>query len=295
VSDDKSKGLVTPDFQVSSYNLSAPRWAWPADSEFRAEDENAYVNGEFVWTGWDYLGEPTPYGGKNDPARSSYFGIIDLAGFKKDRFFQYQAHWRPDLPMAHLLPHWTWPERVGQVTPVFVYTSGDEAELFLNGRSLGRKTLGRLEYELRWNDVVYEPGELKVVAYKGGKPWAEDVEKTAGPAARLVLQGGQGPISADGRDLAFITVSVCDKDGILVPRAANPIRFTVNGPGAIAATDNGDATSFEPFQSPGRNAFNGMALAILRAQKGASGPIVVSAESDGLSGATLTVQTRAAE
>jgi beta-galactosidase len=295
VSDDKSKGLVTDDFQVSSYDLSAPRWAWPPDSEFRAEDENAYVNGEFVWTGWDYLGEPTPYGGKNDPARSSYFGIIDLAGFKKDRFYEYQAHWRPDLPMAHLLPHWTWPERVGQVTPVFVYTSGDEAELFLNGRSLGRKALGRFEYEIRWNDVVYEPGELKVVAYRGGKPWAEDVERTAGPAAKLVVQGGQDAIAADGRDLAFITASICDKDGVLVPRANNHIRFTVSGPGLIAATDNGDATSYEPFQATERNAFNGLALAILRSREGPSGPIVVTAESDGLSSATLTVSTKAAQ
>ena len=294
VSEDKSKGQ-TADFQVSSYGLYAPRWAWPPDAEFRAEDENDYVNGEFVWTGWDYLGEPTPFGGKDDPARSSYFGIIDLAGFKKDRFYEYQARWRPDLPMAHILPHWTWPDRVGQVTPVFVYTSGDEAELFLNGRSLGRKALGLHEYELRWNDVVYEPGELKVVAYKGGKQWAEDAEKTAGPAAKLVLQGGQAAISADGKDLAFITVSVCDKDGVLVPRAGNHIRFAVSGPGAVAATDNGDATSYEPFQAPERNAFNGLALAVLRAREGPPGPIVVSAESEGLSGATLTVPTKAAE
>jgi beta-galactosidase len=195
--------------------------------------------------------------------------------------------------MAHLLPHWTWPERTGQVTPVFVYTSGDEAELFLNGRSLGRKALGRFEYELRWNDVVYEPGELKVVAYKGGKPWAEDAERTAGPAAKLVLQGGQDAIAADGRDLDFITASVCDKDGVLVPRAGNHIRFSVSGPGVIAATDNGDATSYEPFQASEKNAFNGLALAILRTRGGPSGPIVVSAESDGLSGATLTVTTKA--
>jgi beta-galactosidase len=134
VVEDQAQGHAA-DHQMSSYDLYAPRWATPPDPEFKGHDENPFVAGEFVWTGWDYLGEPTPYGHADDTARSSYFGIIDLAGFKKDRFYLYQAHWRPDLPMAHLLPHWTWPERVGQVTPVHVYTSGDEAELFLNGRS----------------------------------------------------------------------------------------------------------------------------------------------------------------
>ncbi len=127
------------------------------------------------------------------PSRSSYFGIIDLAGFRKDRFYLYQARWRPDLPMAHILPHWNWPDRVGQVTPVHVYTSGDEAELFLNGKSLGRKKKGQYEYRLRWDDVVYQPGELKVVAYKQGKKWAQDVVTTTGPAAKLILQAGPQP------------------------------------------------------------------------------------------------------
>jgi beta-galactosidase len=229
-----------------------------------------------------------------DPARSSYFGIIDLAGFKKDRFYEYQERWRPDLPMAHLLPHWTWPERVGQVTPVFVYTSGDEAELFLNGKSLGKRAMGPQEYLLRWNDVVYEPGELRVVATKGGRKWAEDVERTAGPAAKLMIQADRTEASADGRDLVFVTVGVCDRDGVLVPRAMNHIRFAVSGPGLIAATDNGDATSFDPFQGPERNAFNGLALAVVRTGGGPPGPIAISAESDGLSGATCSVMTRAA-
>ena len=293
VVEDKSKGL-TADFQVSSYDLYAPRWAYPPDAEFRAEDQNSCVNGEFVWTGWDYLGEPTPFGGMKDPARSSYFGIIDLAGFKKDRFYEYQERWRPDLPMAHLLPHWTWPERVGQVTPVFVYTSGDEAELFLNGKSLGKRAMGPQEYLLRWNDVVYEPGELRIVATKGGRKWAEDVERTAGPAAKLMIQADRTEASADGRDLVFVTVGVCDRDGVLVPRAMNHIRFAVSGSGLIAATDNGDATTFEPFQGSERNAFNGLALAVVRTGGGPPGPIAISAESDGLSGATCSVMTRAA-
>ena len=151
---------------MSSYDLYFPPWATSPDKEFAAQERYPFVGGEFVWTGWDYLGEPTPF----DSSRSSYFGIIDLAGFKKDRFYIYQARWRPDLPMAHILPHWNWPERVGLSTPVHVYTSGDEAELFLNGKSLGRKK--KLQYRIRWDDVMYEPGELRVVAYKNGKEWA---------------------------------------------------------------------------------------------------------------------------
>ncbi|HLP24517.1 MAG TPA: beta-galactosidase GalB, partial [Acidobacteriota bacterium] len=202
VSDKKSDGASN--FHVSSYDLYAPWWAWPPDVEWKALDENPYVLGEFVWTGFDYLGEPTPFdsdatnllnfadpvarekaakelaalGKIRVPSRSSYFGIVDLAGFPKDRFYLYQARWRPELPMAHILPHWNWPDRVGEVTPVHVYGSGDEAELFLNGQSLGRKKRGPLEYRFRWDDVKYQPGELKVVTYKSGKPWAEAVQRT---------------------------------------------------------------------------------------------------------------------
>ncbi|MGA2053004.1 MAG: beta-galactosidase GalB, partial [Opitutales bacterium] len=184
-------------FQVTSYGNCKPPWATLPDEEFKAQEQNPFVAGEFVWTGFDYLGEPTPFNndksillnmhspeekaklqeqlnalGKGGiPSRSSYFGIVDLAGFKKDRFYLYQAHWRPDFPMAHLLPHWNWPDRVGQVTPVYLYTSGDEGELFLNGKSLGRKTKQPFEYQLRW-DVPYQPGELEAVAYKNGKEWA---------------------------------------------------------------------------------------------------------------------------
>src|SRR5204863_9674149 len=167
-------GEETANRQVSSYDLYFASWAYSPEKEFASQDRYPFVGGEFVWTGWDYLGEPTPF----DASRSSYYGIIDLAGFKKDRFYLYQSYWRPDYPMAHILPHWNWPERIGQITPVHVYTSGDEAELFLNGRSLARKKKAPYEYRLRWDDVKYEPGELRVIAYRNGRHWSEDTMKT---------------------------------------------------------------------------------------------------------------------
>jgi beta-galactosidase len=315
VVEDKAQGRA--DFQVSSYDLYAPRWAFPPDTEFRGLDEFPFTAGEFVWTGFDYLGEPTPYGGDSKtlltftdaaeqarraqelkdsgritvPSRSSYFGIIDLCGFKKDRFYIYQARWRPDLPMAHILPHWNWPERLGQVTPVHVYTSGDEAELFLNGRSLGRKKKAQYEYRLRWDDVKYEPGELKVVAYKDGKRWSQDVMKTAGPAAGLTLQADRASVKADGHDLAFVTVTVADKGGLLVPRSKDRIRFSLSGPGEIVAVDNGDATNLESFQAKERNAFNGLCLVIVRTKAGRAGQIKLRAQADGLTGAAILISS----
>jgi len=286
-------GQDVANHQMSSYDLYYPSWATSPDTEFAAQDRFPFVGGEFVWTGWDYLGEPTPWGGRNDPSRSSYFGIIDLAGFKKDRFYIYQARWRPDLPMAHILPHWSWPERVGQVTPVHVYTSGDAAELFLNGKSLGKKTKGQYEYRLRWDDVTYEPGELKVVAYKSGKTWAQDAMKTAGPPARLLMKADRTTISADGQDLSFVTVTVADKDGLLVPRSKNRVRFFLEGQGRIVATDNGDPTSLESFQSEERNAFNGLCLVIVQSKPGQAGTITLKAESEGLKDAAITLRTQA--
>src|SRR6266849_5386651 len=316
VVEDKLQGRA--DFQVSSYDLYAPRWAWPPDVEFKGLDEFPFTAGEFVWTGFDYLGEPTPYGGDSTtllnftepaeqvqmtrelkelgkvkvPSRSSYFGIVDLDGFKKDRFYIYQAHWRPDFPMAHILPHWNWPERAGQITPVHVYTSGDEGELFLNGRSLGRRKKGTYEYRLRWDDVKYEPGELKVVTYRNGKRWAEDVMKTTGPASRLSMKADHVTIKSDGQDLSFIIVTVADKDGWLVPRAKNRVGFEISGPGEIVAMDNGDATDHETFQAKERKAYNGLVLVIVRAKSGQSGQIKLNARSNGLAGAQILIQAR---
>jgi len=275
---------------VTAYELHAADFGSSADKVFAAQDRHPYVAGGFVWSGWDYLGEPTPY----YSSRSSYFGIIDLAGFKKDRFYLYQSHWRPELPLAHILPHWTWPQRVGQVTPVHVFTSGDEAELFLNGKSLGRKVKGRYEYRLRWDDVKYEPGELKVVAYRQGREWATDVMRTAGPAAKLLAQADRTAIAADGRDLAFVTITIADQDDVPVPYARNRVRFSLDGPGEIVATDNGDPTSFESFQSQERNAFNGLCLAIVRARPGQTGPIALKAAAEDLTEATVTLRSEAA-
>jgi len=315
VSDDKSHGQVN--FQMSSYDLSAPPWATPPDWEFEGQDKNKFTAGEFVWTGFDYLGEPTPYDGKLKKmpiiedavlrqqvenelkqkgeiwlfSRSSYFGIVDLAGFKKDRFYIYQARWRSSLPMAHILPHWNWAERVGQITPVHVYTSGDEAELFLNGKSLGRKKKAEFQYRFRWDDVVYEKGELKVITYKNGKVWAEDVMKTTDSPARISMQADRANIKADGQDLSFITVKITDKNGLMVPRSKNSLRFEIEGAGEIVATDNGDATDLSSFQSKNRKAYNGMALVIVRSTK-KSGKIKVKAFSDGLKSSELTISSK---
>jgi beta-galactosidase len=267
---------------MSSYDLYYPSWATSPETEFGAQDRLPFVGGEFVWTGFDYLGEPTPWGGRNDVSRSSYFGIIDLAGFKKDRFYLYQAHWRPDLPMAHILPHWNWPERAGQLTPVHVYTTGDEAELFLNGKSQGKKKKEQYSYRVRWDDLTWTPGELKVVAYKDGKHWAEDVVKTAGPANKLRLEPDHNRIMADGQDLSFVTVTVADKQGLLVPRSMNKLKFEISGPGEIVATDNGDPTSLESFQTNEKAAFNGLCLVIVRAKPGQTGKISLKAMSEGL-------------
>ncbi|MEO5714958.1 MAG: beta-galactosidase GalB [Luteolibacter sp.] len=313
VSNNKADGKIG--FQMSSYDLYAPGWAMPPDTEFKGQDENPFVAGEFVWTGFDYIGEPTPYnddvtvltnfhtpeekakaeeeikalGKLKVPSRSSYFGIIDLAGFKKDRFYLYQARWRPELPMAHILPHWNWQDRVGEITPVHVYTSGDEAELFLNGQSLGRKKKGKFEYRIRWDDVKYAPGELKVVAYKDGKPWATSSVKTTGSAAKLILTPDRAKITTDGNDLCFVTATVADNDGLMVPRSHPQVKFEITGPGEIVATDNGDATDLTSFKSTDRAAFNGLALAIVRAKPGSSGPITLRVTAEGLAPAEVIV------
>ncbi len=264
--------------QVSSYELYAVDFGSSPDKVFRMQDLHPYVAGGFVWTGWDHLGEPTPY----YSSRSSYCGIIDLAGFKKDRFYLYQSRWLPGLPMVHILPHWNWPDREGEVTPVHLFTSGDEAELFLNGRSLGRKEKGQFEYRLRWDDIRYEPGELKAIAYKNGKKWSEDVVVTTGEPFTLQLEADRSRIAADGKDLAFITVQVTDQKGRPVPDASLPVHFTIEGSGELVATDNGNPADMTPFPSLTRKTFNGQCLVIVRGESGKPGRITIKADSPGL-------------
>lgn len=313
VSNNKNDGKIG--FQMSSYDLYAPSWATPPDWEFAGLDKIRASAGEFVWTGFDYLGEPTPFnsdltvlvnfsdpaereraekelaeiGKVRVPSRSSYFGIVDLAGFPKDRYYIYQARWRPELPMAHILPHWTWPERVGEITPVHIYTSGDSAELFINGKSQGTRKKGEYEYRLRWDSVRYEPGVVKVVAYKDNAPWATNTMVTAGDAASITLSGDRAAMKADRKDLIFVTARIMDKDGNLVPRALNQVQFKVEGPARIVATDNGDPTSHESFQNTYVKAFNGMALVVLRST-GESGSIRLTATSEGLPQQVITLK-----
>ncbi|KAI1873484.1 hypothetical protein JX265_005106 [Neoarthrinium moseri] len=269
--------------QVSAYELYTAGFGSSVDKVFGSQEANPFVAGEFVWTGWDYIGEPTPY----DLARSSYSGIIDLAGFKKDRFYAYQSQWRPDLRMAHILPHWTWPDRVGKVTPVHVFSAADEAELFLNGESLGKKTKRPgIDYRFRWDDVVYQPGELTVKTYKDGQPWADKTVKTVGAAAGIRLTADRAVLKAgDSTDLSFITAEVIDSEGNVVPQADNAITFSLDGPGEVVATDNGDPGSMVAFPSKERKAYSGLALAIVRA----SGPVILKATGEGLAGSELSI------
>ena len=307
-------------FQISSYDLDSPGWGCSPDRQFATNARFPHLLGEFVWTGFDYLGEPTPYNSDNTnllnfrtdpskqeelkkkleelariqpPSRSSYFGIVDLAGFPKDRYYLYQSHWRPELPMAHILPHWNWPDRIGQVVPVHVYTSGTEAELFVNGKSWGRRSKREgQDFRLVWDSVVYQPGSVRVVAYKNGQKWAEDEVQTTGEARRIRLEADRNSLDAGSRELAFVTVRLTDEEGRTVPTACCPLKFEVEGAGELVATDNGDPISFTPFQSAEREAFNGLALAIVRARKGAAGEIRVRVSGEGLEPAVLQLEAR---
>lgn len=255
--------------QCSSYDVEHCWWSNLPDDDWRAQDDLPWTIGEFVWTGYDYLGEPTPY---DDvwPSRSSYYGIIDLAGIPKDRFYLYRSHWNTTDHTLHLLPHWTWPGREGQVTPVYCYTDYPSAELFVNGRSQGRITKDpstRLDrYRLRWRNVKYEPGEIRVVAYdKNGNKAAETAVRTAGRPARLELKAERATLRADGNDLAYVTVSLLDKDGTLCPNADNQLTFKVDGAATFRAVCNGDPTSVESFAQPTMRLFHGQLVVVLQA------------------------------
>jgi beta-galactosidase len=431
----ETKTDYASEHRVDSYDLNAASWSDIPDQEFALMKRDPFVAGEFVWTGFDYLGEPTPY---SKEAKSSYFGIVDLAGIPKDRYWLYRSHWRPEATTVHITPHWNWADKVGQNVPVFVYTNGDSAELFLNGKSLGRRTKGerpkrpenlavgrtltastsqsgndpanavdgdftsrwcassnepeqwlqvdlgeplpvkciliefekeaknygyelkvsengenwvtvakkdtsrepewggpsasihdlnelaryvRIEftdlmnrqwasisefgvyperaesvyydctydYRLRWNDVIYEPGELKVVAYKDGKEIGTAVKKTAGALAKLQLTADRKELTASGDDLCYVLVEGLDKDNVLCPDADNKITFSIEGPAEIAGVDNGDPLSIEPFQADYRKLFHGKAMLILRTKPGEAGAIKITASGDGLESATAEV------
>ena len=432
----KGRTQYSKKFQVDSYDLNSAQWSDIADAEFQLMEDDRFVAGEFVWTGFDYLGEPTPF---SREARSSYFGIVDLCGIPKDRFYLYRSYWRPDVMTVHILPHWNWPERLGKNVPVFVYTNGDSAELFINGKSLGRRSktserdkpvnfaegkpatagseesdkgnkaacandgnsgtrwcasddsagqwwqvdlgearqIGYLDvefekearnyqyeiqvstdgasrrtvvtkanwtgddshaghelntearyvrieltrlgrgawasirefgvyaekiessyysvvdkYRLRWLDVVYEPGELKAVAYRDGKAIGQAVMRTAEESAAIRLTSDRKELSATGEDLCYVLVEAVDQKGTLCPLAENLISFEVSGPAEIAAVGNGNPLSLEPFQAAGRKLFYGKAMLILRTKEGQGGKVRVRAESDGLQAWETTLQCR---
>ena len=260
-----------PDGQCSGYDVEYCWWSNLPDDDWKMQEDRDWTVGEFVWTGYDYLGEPTPYD-EYWPSRSSYFGICDLAGLPKDRYYLYRSHWNKNEHTIHLLPHWTWPDRKGKVTPVYCYTDYPTAELFVNGKSQGRITksdTARLDrFRLRWRNVIYQPGELKVVVYdENGNKAGQQIVRTAGKPKRLLLEPERKTIKADGNDLAYITVSLVDKNGTLCPDAANRLEFSVTGAGTYKAACNGDATSLEPFTQPQMSLFHGQLVVVCQAGK----------------------------
>jgi beta-galactosidase len=285
--------------------------------EFELQEKVDVSLGEFIWTGFDYLGEPTPYSGRDNetpdrwdldwPSRSSYFAPVDLSGFPKDRYYLYQSQWT-DEPMVHVLPHWNWEGKEGEKIPVFSYTNCEEVELFVNGKSCGKKVKGvdltgipaefrgfergiyMSPYRLSW-EVPYTPGSIKVVAYKGGVAVAEKEIKTAGAPARISLEADRSEINADGKDLSFVTVRIEDENGNLCPLADNLVNFEVSGAGNIAAVGNGDQTSQASFQVNYREAFYGLCMLILRSTE-ETGSIKIVAESEGLEASALEITTQ---
>jgi beta-galactosidase len=316
----KSQAMY-PDNQSSSYDTEYCYWSNLPDIDFASDDDLPWMIGQFVWTGFDYLGEPTPYDTDAWPSHSSLFGIIDLASLPKDRYYLYRSVWNTADATLHILPHWTWPGREGAVTPVMVYTSYPKAELFINGKSQGIQEKAAAQsaqssqdsqnsrasqfstnrdcgsndmarYRLMWMNTTYEPGELKVVAYDAnGNEAATETVRTAGKAHHLVLSCNRNSLTADGNDLAYITVQVADKDGNIVPTDSRLVKFEVSGNGSFEATANGDATSLMPFQEPQMRLFSGAATAIVRSSATA-GTLTFRAKASGVKSATLTLPIR---
>lgn len=300
-----------PDHQASSYDVEHCGWSNLPEDDFIQHEDLPYAFGEFVWTGFDYLGEPTPYY-TNWPSHSSLFGIIDLAGIPKDRYYLYRSHWNPSAETLHILPHWTWPEeRIGDTIPVFVYTNYPSAELFINGVSQGIRTKDttikvegsytkeaqasferQKRYRLMWMDTKYEPGTVRVVAYDStGRAVATEEIHTAGKPHHIELAADRTVLDATGRDLSFINVRVVDRDGNLCPDDTREIKFKVKGAGSYRAAANGNPASLELFHLPQMKLFSGQLTAIVQSAE-APGKIVFEATAPGVRGATLTLQVR---
>lgn len=297
------------DHQSSGYDNESCPWSNTPDIDFMMDEDYPWMIGQFVWTGFDYLGEPSPYDKDSWPSHSSVFGIIDLASLPKDRYYLYRSNWNKTDHTLHIVPHWTHPGREGKVTPVYVYTDFPEAELFVNGESQGRqRKLTREQYEkssdtlalqrryrLMWNDVVYRPGEIKVVAYDSeGRPAMEKTVRTAGKPHHLVATANKSVIDANGKSLAYITVQMADKDGNIVPYASHEVKFKVDGAGAFRATANGDPTCLYPFHEPKMPLFSGAATAIVQSTT-APGPITFTATAKGVKPAKLTLTSQSTE
>ncbi len=273
-----------PDFTCSAYDNCRAGWGSTHEATWKVVKKHKFISGMYIWTGFDYLGEPTPY---SWPARSSYFGVIDLAGFPKDAYYMYRSEWT-DNPVLHVFPHWNWKE--GDIIDVWVYTNCREVELFLNDKSLGVKKKMPEDLRLIWK-VQYSPGIIKAIGLTKDRETIVREVKTAGEPAKIILSADRNIISADGRDLSFVTVRITDKEGTLAPYAGNPVQFEISGEGFIAGVDNGNQTSHEPFMADYRKAFNGMCLAVIKSNDRA-GKIILTAKSEGLEQASLVIETR---
>lgn len=267
---ERKAGAMYDDHQSSSYDLEYCSWSNIPDIDFARAEDHDWTIGQFVWTGFDYLGEPSPYDTDAWPNHSSMFGIIDLASIPKDRYYLYRSVWNKEAETLHILPHWNWEGREGEKTPVFVYTNYPSAELFINGKSYGRQTKrkdGTVEnrYRLMWYDAVYQPGEVKVVAYdEQGNPAAEKTIRTAGKPHHIELVTDRTSLQADGKDLAYITLRIVDKDGNLCPNDGRLVNFKVKGAGKYRASANGDPTCLDLFHKPEMHAFGGMLTVIVQ-------------------------------
>lgn len=294
---ERKAGAMYDDHQSSSYDLEYCSWSNIPDIDFARAEDHEWTIGQFVWTGFDYLGEPSPYDTNAWPNHSSMFGIIDLASIPKDRYYLYRSVWNKEAETLHILPHWNWEGREGEKIPVFVYTNYPSAELFINGKSYGRQTKhknGTVEnrYRLMWHDAVYQPGEVRVVAYdEQGNPVAEKTVRTAGKPHHIELVTDRSSLQADGKDLAYVTLRIVDKDGNLCPNDGRLVSFKVKGAGKYRASANGDPTYLDLFHKPEMHAFGGMLTVIVQSGE-KNGEIELQATAKGIKTGTIRIPVK---